>query len=40
MDFRDSPEDAAYRATVRAWLEAAVEALCERRLEDGTVIRP
>ncbi|HEX4720300.1 MAG TPA: acyl-CoA dehydrogenase family protein, partial [Thermoleophilaceae bacterium] len=27
MDFRDSPEDAAYRATVRAWLEAAVEAL-------------
>ncbi len=27
MDFRDSPEDAAYRATTRAWLEAAVEAL-------------
>ncbi|HEY2600196.1 MAG TPA: acyl-CoA dehydrogenase family protein, partial [Thermoleophilaceae bacterium] len=27
MDFRDSPEDAAYRATVRAWLKAAVEAL-------------
>jgi alkylation response protein AidB-like acyl-CoA dehydrogenase len=27
MDFRDSPEDAAYRATVRAWLEEAVEAL-------------
>src|SRR4030081_3825706 len=27
MDFRDSPEDAAYRATVRAWLETAVEAL-------------
>jgi alkylation response protein AidB-like acyl-CoA dehydrogenase len=27
MDFRDSPEDAEYRATTRAWLEAAVEAL-------------
>jgi alkylation response protein AidB-like acyl-CoA dehydrogenase len=27
MDFHDSPEDAAYRATTRAWLEAAVEAL-------------
>jgi alkylation response protein AidB-like acyl-CoA dehydrogenase len=27
MDFRDSPEDAVYRATVRTWLEAAVEAL-------------
>jgi alkylation response protein AidB-like acyl-CoA dehydrogenase len=27
MDFRDSPEDAEYRATTRAWLEAAVDAL-------------
>jgi alkylation response protein AidB-like acyl-CoA dehydrogenase len=27
MDFRDSPEDAAYRATTRAWLEAAMAAL-------------
>ncbi|MTD45837.1 acyl-CoA dehydrogenase [Conexibacter sp. W3-3-2] len=27
MDFRDSPQDAAYRATVRAFLEQAVAAL-------------
>jgi alkylation response protein AidB-like acyl-CoA dehydrogenase len=27
MDFRDSPEDAAYRADVRAWLTDAVAAL-------------
>jgi alkylation response protein AidB-like acyl-CoA dehydrogenase len=27
MDFRDSPEDAGYRETVRAWLEEAVAAL-------------
>jgi alkylation response protein AidB-like acyl-CoA dehydrogenase len=27
MDFRDSPEDAAYRAEVRAWLKDAVAAL-------------
>jgi alkylation response protein AidB-like acyl-CoA dehydrogenase len=27
MDFRDSPEDAAYRAQVRAWLADAVAAL-------------
>jgi alkylation response protein AidB-like acyl-CoA dehydrogenase len=27
MDFRDSPEDAAYRAQVRGWLETAVASL-------------
>src|ERR1700730_13301255 len=27
MDFRDSPDDAAYRASVRAWLNDAVAAL-------------
>jgi alkylation response protein AidB-like acyl-CoA dehydrogenase len=27
MDFHDSPEDAEYRAAVRAWLEEAVDAL-------------
>src|SRR5207302_5590404 len=27
MDFRDSPEDATYRAELRAWLDDAVAAL-------------
>jgi alkylation response protein AidB-like acyl-CoA dehydrogenase len=36
MDFRDSPEDAAYRAQVRGWLEEAVAVL--PGLEPATIV--
>ena len=30
MDFEDTPEEAAYRAKVRAWIEANKDALPDR----------